>query len=394
MAMTKRDFLIGAAAASGGVMLSRVDASGQADQRVIDAHTHWYPAEWVELVQKEGEAAGARIGRNDRGGITFNAGGIGAVFSPNYIDLESRIKSMDETGINAQVLSLMAPMVYWAPPAFGLKLAQSYNDACSAAHRKYLDRFVGLAMLPMQQPELALEELERVGKLPGLRGVMMATAINGRNLDDKAFFPIYAKCEELDWPIFTHPVAPLGGERMSKYYLSNLLGNPVEIGIAGYSLILGGVLDAFPKLEVMLPRAGGNVPWGIMRLDRTVERMPQLAQAKRPATIYLKRFYYDCIIESPQIVMDLIRLVGADRVLFGTELPDARRTPDRVHPRPDRTLAVRARCHPWRQRGPGIQALGYRWRARTLVSSHLVYGTAMAGGGPHLACHRLYNGGE
>jgi aminocarboxymuconate-semialdehyde decarboxylase len=322
MAMTKREFLIGAAAASGGVMLSRIDASGQAGRRVIDAHTHWYPAQWVDLVQNEGEAAG---GRNDRGGITFNAGGVGAVFSPNYIDLESRIKSMDETGINAQVLSLMAPMVYWAPPAFGLKLAQSYNDACSAAHRRYPDRFVGLAMLPMQQPELALEELERAGKLPGMRGVMMATAINGKNLDEKAFFPIYAKCEELGWPIFTHPVAPLGGERMSKYYLSNLLGNPVEIGIAGYSLILGGVLDAFPKLEVMLPRAGGNVPWGIMRLDRTVERMPQLAQAKRPATIYLKRFYYDCIIESPQIVMDLIRLVGADRVLFGTDYPSPMR---------------------------------------------------------------------
>src|SRR3982074_265706 len=190
MAMTKRDFLIGAAAASGGGMLSRVHASGQTDRRVIDAHTHWYPAEWVELVQKEGEAAGARIGRNDRGGITFNAGGIGAVFSPNYIDLESRIKSMDETGINAQVLSLMAPMVYWAPPALGLRLAQAYNDACSAAHRKYPTRFLGLAMLPMAEPELALQELKRAGTLPGLRGVMMATAVNGKNLDEKAFFPI------------------------------------------------------------------------------------------------------------------------------------------------------------------------------------------------------------
>ena len=109
MAITKRDFLLGAAAASGGIMFSRIDASGQAERRVIDAHTHWYPAQWVELVQNEGEAAGARIGRNDRGGITFNAGGISAVFSPNYIDLESRIKSMDETGINAQVLSLMGP---------------------------------------------------------------------------------------------------------------------------------------------------------------------------------------------------------------------------------------------------------------------------------------------
>ena len=325
MAISKRDLLIGATAAGGALLLGRFHATAQTQRRVIDAHTHWYPPEWVELVQKEGEAAGARLGRNERGGITFSAAGIGAVFSPNYIDLDSRIKSMDETGIHAQVLSLMAPMVYWAPPAFGLKLAQVYNDACSAAHRRHPDRFVGLAMLPMQAPDLALKELERAGTLAGLRGVMMATAVMGKNLDEKAFFPIYAKCEELGWPIFTHPVAPLGGERMSKHYLSNLLGNPVEIGIAGYSFILGGVLDAFPKLEVMLPRAGGNVPWGIMRLDRTVERMPQLAQAKRPATVYLKRFYYDCIIESPQIVTDLIRLVGADRVLFGTDYPSPMR---------------------------------------------------------------------
>jgi aminocarboxymuconate-semialdehyde decarboxylase len=325
MPFSKRDFLVSAAAAASSVVIGRLNAAAEARARVVDAHTHWYPQEWVELVQRDGEAAGARLGRDDRGGITFNAAGIGAVFSPTYIDLDSRIKSMDETGIDAQVLSLMAPMVYWAPPAFGLKLAQTYNDACSAAHLKHPARFLGLAMLPMQEPELALQELERAGKLPGLRGVMMATAINGKNLDEKAFFPIYAKCEELAWPIFTHPVAPLGGERMSKHYLSNLLGNPVEIGIAGYSLILGGVLDAFPRLEVMLPRAGGNVPWGIMRLDRTVERMPQLARARRPATVYLKRFYYDCIIESPQIVTDLIRLVGADRVVFGTDYPSPMR---------------------------------------------------------------------
>ena len=100
MAMSKRDFLIGGAAASSTVLLGRIGAAGQSCRRVIDAHTHWYPAQWVELVQNEGEAAGARIGRNDRGGITFNAAGIGAVFSPNYIDLESRIKSMDETGID------------------------------------------------------------------------------------------------------------------------------------------------------------------------------------------------------------------------------------------------------------------------------------------------------
>ena len=325
MTFTKRDVLRTAAVVSGAAMLGGHRLFAQGRGRVVDSHTHWFPREWVELVQAEGPAAGARIGTDERGGITFFASGIRAVFSPDFSGLESRIASMQETGIDTQVLSLMGPMVYWAPPDLGLKLSQVYNDACAAAHQKYPDRFVGLAMLPMQSPDLALTELERAGRLPGLRGVMMATAVNGKNLDEQSFFPIYAKCEELGWPIFTHPVAPLGGERMSKYYLSNLLGNPVEIGLAAYSLILGGVMDAFPKLDVFLPRAGGNAPWGIMRLDRTVERMPQLAQAKRPASLYLKRFYYDTIIESPEIVTDLIRLVGADRVLFGTDYPSPMR---------------------------------------------------------------------
>jgi aminocarboxymuconate-semialdehyde decarboxylase len=325
MALTRREFLLTAAAAGAGALSGGRVARTQERARVIDSHTHWYAPEWVEMVQKEGPAAGARLGTNDSGGITFFADGLRANFTPITMDLESRIKSMQETGIDTQVLSLMGPMVYWAPPDLGLKLSQTFNDACSAAHQKYPDRFAGFAMLPMQAPDLALTELERAGALPGLRGVMMATAIKGKNLDDKSFFSIFAKCEELGWPIFTHPVGPLGGDRLSKYYLSNMLGNPIEIGLAAYSLILGGVMDAFPKLDVFLPRAGGNAPWGIMRLDRTVERMPQLAQAKRPASIYLKRFYYDCIIESQEIVTDLIRLVGADRVLFGTDYPSPMR---------------------------------------------------------------------
>jgi aminocarboxymuconate-semialdehyde decarboxylase len=324
MTLTRRDVLGAAAVASGAAMIGSRPTFAQAPGRVVDSHTHWYPPEWVALIQAEAPAAGARIGTDERGGVTFFADGIRAVLSPS-MDLESRIKSMQETGIDTQVMSLMGPMVYWAPPDLGLKLSQVYNNACAAAHQKYPDRFVGLAMLPMQAPDLAMTELERAGRLPGLRGVMMATAVKGKNLDEQSFFPIYAKCEELGWPIFTHPVAPLGGDRMSKYYLSNLLGNPVEIGLAAYSLILGGVMDAFPKLDVFLLRAGGNAPWGIMRLDRTVERMPQLAQAKRPASLYLKRFYYDTIIESPQIVTDLIRLVGADRVLFGTDYPSPMR---------------------------------------------------------------------
>jgi aminocarboxymuconate-semialdehyde decarboxylase len=147
----------------------------------------------------------------------------------------------------------------------------------------------------------------------------MATAVNGRNLDDKAFFPVYAKCEELGWPIFPHPIYPLGAERMRGYNLRNLLGNPVEIGIAAASLIYGGVLDEFPKLDVMLPRAGGNLPFGIGRFDRNARVRKDAQTTKEPPSAYLRRFYCDSIIESAEILTSLVRLMGADRIVFGTD---------------------------------------------------------------------------
>jgi aminocarboxymuconate-semialdehyde decarboxylase len=321
MPVTRRAWLAGSTAWAAALHVGG-DAWGQSggsSMKIIDAHTHFYPAEWVSLVEKEGAAHGARIGRDQNGNATFALGGLASTFSRVYSDLDSRIKYMDGVNVDMHVLSLMAPMVYWAPASFGLKLSQVYNDSCSAAHQKHPSRFIGMAMLPMQDPVLALQELERAGKLPGLRGAMMGTEINGKNLDEKSFFPVYAKCEELGWPIFVHPINPLGRERMERHYLQNLLGNPIEVGLAGYSLILGGALDAFPRLEVMLPRAGGNVPWGIGRLQRTVERWPQVAKAEKPASDYLRRFYYDSIIESADLLMSLIQLVGADRILFGTD---------------------------------------------------------------------------
>ena len=102
-------------------------------------------------------------------------------------------------------LSLTQPMVYWATPAFGLKLSQAFNDACSELHLKYPERFVGLAMLPMQAPELAVDEVERAAKLPGIRGAYMSTHVLGKNLDEKMFWPVYERCEALGLPIFLHP---------------------------------------------------------------------------------------------------------------------------------------------------------------------------------------------
>ena len=289
----------------------------------LDTHAHWFPPEWVELLEREGGKHGAEISRNEQGRLLMVAPGIRLrpTFTPPYVDIATRLKIMDEARVDMHALSLTSPMVYWASPDFGLKLSQVFNDACAVAHQKHPNRFIGMAMLPMQAPDLAVQEAKRAAALPGIRGVYMATHVNGKNLDEKEFWPVYEQCEKLGLPIFLHPVAPVGKERTAKYHLGNFLGNPYESGIAAASLIFGGVMDAFPKLDVMLPHAGGTFPWLIGRMDHGTTVRAECKHMTKPPSSYLRRFHYDTITHSDQILMNLIQLVGVDRVVMGSDCP-------------------------------------------------------------------------
>lgn len=325
---TRREFL-GALAAAGGMALT--GCAGTATQpgrrynvRIIDAHAHWYPREFVALLEKEGPANGARMGRNAAGDPVVEAvpGGTQAsAMRRNMIEVDLILKEMDERGVDMYALSMTNPMVYWAPPQFALKLSQAANDACAAVHLKYPQRFVGTIMLPMQDAKLAAQELERAAKLPGMRAINIGEHINGVNLHDKRFWPIYERCEASGLPLFTHNLYPFGAERLKDFFMLNILGNPYEDGLAAMSLVFGGVLDAFPKLDVYLPHGGGTFPWLVGRADDAIEVSPALKHMKQPASAYLKRFYYDIIVLNPRIMRMLIDLVGVDRIVMGTDFP-------------------------------------------------------------------------
>jgi aminocarboxymuconate-semialdehyde decarboxylase len=253
--------------------------------------------------------------------LSVNGGTQTSVMRRNMIDLDLMIKEMDARKVNMYALSMTNPMVYWAPPAFALKLSQAANNAGSAAHLKYPDRFVSTIMLPMQDPKLAVQELERAAKLPGLRALNIGEHINGKNLHEKEFWPIYERAEALNLPIFTHNLYPTDGPRLKDFFMINTLGNLSEDGIAAVSLICGGVMDAFPKLDVYLPHAGGTFPFMIGRLDYAIGVSLALKHMKQPAHRYLKRFYYDIITLDPQVMKMVIDLVGVDRVVMGTDFP-------------------------------------------------------------------------
>jgi aminocarboxymuconate-semialdehyde decarboxylase len=320
--LTRRALLAGSAAALSGALTAVAQDAPRAPRvRVIDVHAHWYPPEWLALLEREGDANGAKIGRNARGNLTAAIPNLSVSFQPQYIDIDSRLKAMDKAGVAMHAISLTQPMVFWAPPPFGLKLCRTFNDACAALHEKYPERFVGLAMLPMQDPALAVQEFDRVAKLAGIRGIYMATHINGRNLDEKDYWPVYARCEERGFPLLLHPVNPVGADRMGRFYLRNFIGNPTETAVAAASLIFSGALDAFPTLEVVLPHAGGVLPILIGRWDHGATVRPEVKDLKNPPSHYLRRFHYDTVAHSIPILMNLVRQVGADRLVAGTDFP-------------------------------------------------------------------------
>jgi aminocarboxymuconate-semialdehyde decarboxylase len=287
--------------------------------QAIDVHAHWYPRRFLELLGREGPAHGLEWRDTDRGPQFRVRHVVTGPAGARFVDLDARLQAMDEQGVAVHALSLTQPMVYWAGPDLGLRLAALYNDEAAAAHEKAPSRLFGLAMLPMHVPELARREAERIAGLPGMRGVYVATAVLDRELSDEAFFPVYEALEALGLPMFLHPVFVIGEERLKKFYLTNLLGNPFESAIAAAHLVLGGVLDRFPRLEVVLPHAGGAFPWLVGRLTRGWEKREELRLIRQPPSAYLRRFWYDTIGYSDAVLEYLVKNVGDDRIVMGSD---------------------------------------------------------------------------
>jgi len=286
----------------------------------IDTHAHYFPQSYIDLIAKLGPRCGTTVVQDAQGrtfiqvGLLLRTGPI----TPTFIDLDTRLREMDRQGVKIHVLSLTQPMVYWADDDLGMQLSVAFNDAISAAHRQHPERLFGFATLPFQNPKLAVEELDRAAKLPGIRGVYIATAVRDRELSDRSFFPVYARMEELGLPLFLHPMM-INNERMKQFYLVNLCGNPFETALAASHLIYGGVLDAFPRFEISLPHAGGVLPILRGRLDRGFETRQECKTIPRPPSEYLKRFTYDTISYDERILQDLVELVGADRIMMGSD---------------------------------------------------------------------------
>jgi aminocarboxymuconate-semialdehyde decarboxylase len=319
----------GFAATAVGALGAAGDAAAQVEKpsaaktnsvRVIDTHAHYFPKTYLDVFNAEGSRFGADFHTTDQGFFYKTSGQTNGPMPMKFIDLDQRLADMDAQGVAVHALSLTGPMVYWADAEVSHKLSKEWNDAAVAAHNAHPDRFVVLAMLPMLDPDRAIDELNRVSKLPGVRGIYMGTNIDGRDLDDPLFEPIFARIEALDLPVFLHPLGPpIGGKRLQPNSFTNLVAFPFDTTIAACHLIFGGVLDRHPKLVVNLPHAGGVLPSLIGRLDHGFKVIPQAKRMAQTPSAYLRRFTYDIIAHSKPVMEFVMSQVGVDRIMLGSD---------------------------------------------------------------------------
>ena len=189
--------------------------------------------------------------------------------------------------------------------------------------RAHPRRFAGLGTLPLQDPDLAVAELERCVRDLGLSGVQIGTHVNGKNLDHPDLFPVLAAAERLGAAVFVHPWDMLAKERMEKYWLRWLVGMPAETCLAICSVIFGGVLERLPRLRIAFAHGGGSFPGTIGRIDHGFHARPDLCAVDNTVSPrdHLGRFYLDSLVHDADALRTLLRLVGPERIALGSDYP-------------------------------------------------------------------------
>ena len=301
---------------------------------VIDVHAHLLPPSALRAADSGESWYGSSVERGPDGRPVITTGdyrvSMGAVehFEPHT----ARLERMDALGVDMQIISLNPILFrYYLDAATGTTAARGINDEIAEMVTTWPNRFAGFATLPLQDPAAAVAELERAMTSLGFVGASVGTHVNGLNWDEPELLPVLEAAEDLGALIFVHPAASRVKDATPRYHMRNYIGNPVETTIAIGSLIFGGLLDRFPKLNFCFAHGGGYACWGSGRFDHGYSVRPEAREfaTDLPST-YLRRLYFDSLVHSYRNLRQLIDTVGVERVLLGSDYPADMGQPDPV----------------------------------------------------------------
>jgi aminocarboxymuconate-semialdehyde decarboxylase len=290
----------------------------------IDLHSHFFPVEALQNPGKYQNRAPKIVLDNGKLSVTSQIGfrpGLGA----GAYDPSVRIKALDQMSIDMQAISPSPILLfYWEEPAVAAYFSRKQNEAIQDVVKTHPDRFVGFGSVPLQSIADSIE-IAREAKSMGLKGLEIGNAVGDKPLDDGAFEPFFDTAQELDMLLFVHP---LEGGLDADDPLSPILGNVLQFTVRTTMMvermILKGMFEKYPNLRLCLSHGGGLLAFNIWRLDHSYSLRPELKKIipDKPS-VYLKRLYFDTIVHSTAALQYLVKVVGADRVVIGTDYPMA-----------------------------------------------------------------------
>ena len=291
----------------------------------VDLHCHSFVKEVEPLVKDRPEKqAEPGLQRRFMGepSAQYNSQTMLPNAFPKLTSVEARLKDMDAMGVDVQVVSPTSVQhYYWADLDLAREIVRVTNEKMAEECARHPDRLLALGNVALQHPELSLEQLEHCMRNLGMRGVEISTAVNGLELDNPRFASFWARAEELGCVVFIHPFGTSLGERVNRFYLQNIVGQPIETTIALSHLIFGGVLDRHPGLKILAAHGGGYLPSYIGRSDHAYAARPDAHTMKRAPSEYLRQIYFDSLVYQAADLGHLIGQVGASQVVVGTDYP-------------------------------------------------------------------------
>ena len=289
---------------------------------MIDFHSHVIPETIIAAMRADPERYATRI-EAQAGKRYLVRGKLRFELLPEFSLAEAKLEAMDRKGIEISVIS-PGPQVFFynLKEEEGMESARLVNDGIAAMVAKNPARLRGMATLPMQHPEAAVAEMERVAREHGFKGIELATAAPAGELADPRYRPVLRRAQELKMTIFAHPNTIGSGGRLDCYYLTNLIGNPLETTIMVANLMFSGALDELPRLKMLLAHGGGFAPYQVGRFVHGHKVRPETrAHTASSAKDMLKRFYFDTLTHDAQALRYLVELVGPERLVLGTDAP-------------------------------------------------------------------------
>lgn len=290
---------------------------------VIDIHTHMLTREYLDFLTAHG---------GPKYECKPNAAGQESVYMydapfmtlmPEMWDYEARIRDMDKAGVDLAIVSLTCPNAYFGDAEISRKAAVMMNDSMTEQQRLRPDRIGWFASLPWQFADAAVAELNRC-IAAGAVGVMVIANIDGVNLTDPGFAPVWQAIDDQSLPVLVHPTGPQGTPDMqlAQYGLIPPIGFMFDTTLAITRMILDGFLDRYPKLKIIAAHGGGTLPYLAGRLDRCHEMIPACSTviSEKPSS-YLQRIYYDSVVYAQDALDLCIKVGGEENMLYGSDYP-------------------------------------------------------------------------